>query len=67
MAKSKAPFPVRLPDLLFAKLRALAVRERRTTSDMARILLEDGVAAAEAASGALLPPAPTGPRGTAGA
>ena len=61
MAKSKAPFPVRLPDLLFAKLKALAARERRTTSDMARILLEDGIAEAESFGGALLPAIPTAP------
>lgn len=53
MTKQKAPFPVRLSDETLGKLKALAARERRKVSEMGRILIEDGIAAAEAKGGAL--------------
>ncbi|SDY99000.1 ribbon-helix-helix domain-containing protein [Hymenobacter psychrophilus] len=61
MAKAKAPFPVRLSDELRAKLDALAKQERRRPSELVRLLIEDAVAAHEAANGPLSPAPPAPP------
>ncbi len=58
MAKVKAPFPVRLSDELKAKLEVVAKADRRKPSEYVRLLIEDTVAAYEAAHGPIVLPSP---------
>ena len=59
MAKAKAPFPIRLTDELKAKLDVVAKHDRRKPSEYVRLLVEDAVAAYEAANGPILLPPPS--------
>jgi hypothetical protein len=56
----KVPFPVRLRDDLRAKFLVIAERERRRPAELGSLVLQDYIAAYEAANGTIATPPPPG-------
>lgn len=59
---AKQVYPVRVDEEMKRKLEVVAKHERRKPSDFVRLLIEDAIAAYEAANGPIVLPAPPPPQ-----